>query len=253
MRIIYFARRNFIELMREPLSSIFCLGFPLIMLFIMTIVNNSIPKEANMTLFEIQNIGPGIVIFGFTFVMLFTSLRVANDRKNTFLIRLYASPMKGIDFISGYTLPMIGISLIECLVTLFASLILGYMNEYSFHIGYLLLNLIFLIPSIILFIGFGLLFGTLFNENTAPGISSILISACGMLGGIWMDVDALGNGLLTFCKALPFYYCVKVAKLVTVGDFSGAMKPLFITLLYAIGVYLIAVLVFRSKMQKDLK
>lgn len=219
----------------------------------MTIVNNSIPKEANMTLFEIQSIGPGIVVFGFTFVMLFTSLRVANDRKNAFLIRLYASPMKGIDFISGYTLPMIGISLIECLITLIVAFILGFVNDYTFHIGYLLMNLIFLIPSIILMIGFGLLFGTLFNENTAPGICSILISACGMIGGIWMDVDALGNGLLTFCKVLPFYYCVKVAKLVTVGDVSGAMIPLFITLLYATAIYVIAVLVFCSKMQKDLK
>lgn len=241
------------EIAREPLSYIFCLGFPIVMLIIMSVVNKSIPPEAHMTLFQIQNIGPGILIFGFTFVMLFTCLSVANDRENAFLIRLYASPMKGFDFITGYTLPMTGIALMQCLITIVASIVIGLMTGYHFQLGYLLLNLIFLIPAMILFIGFGMLFGTLFNQKAAPGLCSIVICACGMIGGIWMDVDAISGGFNTFCKLLPFYHCVKVTRFVTVGDLSGAMKPLLITVIYAIIIYVIAIVVFRGKMQKDLK
>ena len=48
MRIKAFCIRNIKELLRDPLSYIFCLGFPIIMVTIMTIVNNSIPKEAGI-------------------------------------------------------------------------------------------------------------------------------------------------------------------------------------------------------------
>ena len=76
MKSIVFANRNFKELVRDPLSWIFCLGFPLVMLAIMTVINNSIPAEAGMTLFEIESLAPGIMIFGLTFVMLFACLLI---------------------------------------------------------------------------------------------------------------------------------------------------------------------------------
>ena len=47
-----FAKRNFIEVGRDPLSWIFCIAFPIVMLVIMSIVNSAIPKEG-MTLFRI--------------------------------------------------------------------------------------------------------------------------------------------------------------------------------------------------------
>lgn len=253
MRSKYFAKRNFLEMSREPLSYIFCLGFPLVMLAIMSVINNSIPEEAHMTLFQIQHIGPGIIIFGFTFVMLFTCLSVATDRSNAFLIRLYASPMKGVNFITGYTLPMGLVCLVQAFITLVACVILGFFMDYQFNIGYLLLDLVFLIPSIVLFVGFGLLFGTLFNEKAAPGLCSIVICLCGMLGGIWMDVEAITGFFNKLCKVLPFYHCVKVSKLVCVGNLSDAMKPFLITLGYAVVVYIVAVFVFRKKMQNDLR
>ena len=55
-RVLVFSVRNFRELIRDPLSYIFCLGFPLVMLIIMTVVNKSIPPEAGMTIFNIENL-----------------------------------------------------------------------------------------------------------------------------------------------------------------------------------------------------
>ena len=104
-RVLVFSVRNFRELIRDPLSYIFCLGFPLVMLIIMTVVNKSIPPEAGMTIFNIENLSCGIAMFGLSFVMLFTTLSVSKDRSGAFLTRLYASPMKSMDFIAGYMLP----------------------------------------------------------------------------------------------------------------------------------------------------
>ena len=253
MRIKYFAQRNFTELRRDPLSYIFCLGFPIIMLFVMTIINNSIPKEANMTIFQIQSLGPAIIIFGLTFVMLFTCLTISNDRSSAFLVRLYASPMQGIDFLAGYTLPMIVIAIAQCVITLATSVVIGLFNNYTFNIGYLLLSIVFLLPTMVLFIAFGLLFGSLFNEKASPPLCSIIICACGMLGGIWMDLDTLGGGFAKVCKMFPFYHGVKVAREVAIGHIEDAMPSFLITFAYSIVVFITAVFVFRSKMQKDLK
>ena len=70
-RTMVFAKRNLIEVYRDPLSWIFCIAFPIVMLIIMSIVNSAIPKEAGNTLFRIDNLAGGIAIFGQMFVMLY--------------------------------------------------------------------------------------------------------------------------------------------------------------------------------------
>lgn len=253
MRSIIFSKRIMKELLRDPLSYIFSLGFPLVMLVIMTIVDQSIPKEAGMTIFHIQSLAPGIALFGLTFVMLFTCLQVSKDRAGAFLTRLYASPMNAIDFIGGYTLPLIIISLLQIIITFVASIIIGSITGYTFHFINVLLCILVLLPSALLFVAFGLFFGTLLNDKTAPGICSIIISAASILGGIWMDVDSIGGTFKTVCHVLPFYQGVSVARMAMQGNYADMGKPLAIILLYAVVIYMISALLFKRKMQSDLK
>lgn len=251
MKSVVFGKRTFTEIVRDPLSYIFCLGFPLIMLILMSIINQSIPQEANMEVFQIQNLAPGIAVFGLTFVMLFTCLQVSKDRSTAFLIRLYASPIKPRDFIIGYTYPLIIIAILQSVITFIAAVIIGGVNGYSFSLTNILLCMLVLIPSAILFIGFGLFFATLLNEKAAPGICSILITAACMLGGIWMDVDGIGGTLAKVCKALPFYHGVTAARMAISGNYSELLKPLLVIVAYAVVIYLLAVLIFKRKMQSD--
>ena len=106
-RILSFTKRNLIELSRDMLGYIFCIAFPILMLIVMSVVNESIPKEAGMSIFRIDNLAGGVIIFGQTFVMLFTAILVTTDRSSSFLTRLFSSPMKSSDFIGGYTIPML--------------------------------------------------------------------------------------------------------------------------------------------------
>lgn len=251
MKSVVFGKRTFTEIVRDPLSYIFCLGFPLIMLILMSIINQSIPQEANMDVFQIQDLAPGIAVFGLTFVMLFTCLQVSKDRSTAFLIRLYASPIKPKDIIIGYTYPLIIIAILQSVITFIAAVIIGSVNDYSFSLDNILLCILVLIPSAILFIGFGLFFATLLNEKAAPGICSILITAACMLGGIWMDVDGIGGTLAKVCKALPFYHGVTAARMAISGNYSELLKPLLVIVAYAVVIYLLAVLIFKRKMQSD--
>ena len=99
MKGLVFAKRTIKEILREPLSYIFCLGFPLLMLLLMSVLNESLPKEAGMPLFALENLAPGTVYFGLTFIMIFSAIQIAGDRSTSLMVRLHASPMRAVDFI----------------------------------------------------------------------------------------------------------------------------------------------------------
>ena len=159
-------------------------------------------------------------MFGLTFVMLFTCIQVSKDRTSAFLTRLYASPMKAVDFISGYTLPFLIVSIMQITISFATSIIIGSITEYTFQIMNVLLCILVLLPSALMFIAFGLFFGTLLNDKAAPGICSIIITAASMLGGVWMDVDAIGGTFKTVCHVLPFYQGVSAARMAMQGNYA---------------------------------
>ena len=251
-RTAAFAVRNWKELVRDPWSYAFCLGFPLVMLLVMTLVNESIPAEAGMTLFQIENLSGGIAVFGLTFLMLFVCLTVSKDRGGAFLMRLYATPMTPTDFIAGYLLPTGALALAQVSITFAASLAIAAVQGVSLRPLGLLLALAALLPTIVLFLSLGLLFGTLFTEKAAPGLCSVVISFASFLGGVWFDVDSVGGILKKICTALPFVHCVKAARLAASLTFEGIGLHLLITCAYAAAVAVLAVVVFRGKMRADL-
>lgn len=249
-----FAIRNGKEILRDPLSYIFCLGFPLVMLIVMTLVNESIPAEAGMTIFRIDNLAGGIAVFGQTFIMLFTAITVAKDRGGAFLVRMYATPMTSMDFVLGYMFPMLIIAIAQNVITYAASLIIALIVGVELSIPGLLLSVVALLPSAVMFIGFGLLFGTLFNEKAAPGLCSIIISLGSFLGAIWFDAESTGGVLLKICKCLPFYYCTKSARMAMALEFGleELWLPVIVVSVCAVVVAVVSSVVFRMKMKADL-
>lgn len=251
MRIKAFASRNIKELLRDPLSYVFCLGFPVVMLLLMTVINKSIPPQANMTVFRIDNLCAGITVFGLTFLMLFAAMLTSKDRTSSFLARLFASPMTASDFIAGYYLPLLVLALAQCVITFGVSLVIAAAEGVKLSIGSLLLAIIMLVPAMIMFIGFGLIFGSKFSDKAAPGLCSAIISAAAILGGIWMDVDAIGGGIEKVCKALPFYHAVSAARAAVDGDISSVGGSMAIVAAYMLASVILSVLAFRSVMTSE--
>lgn len=252
-RTLQFAKRNLIELSRDVLGYIFCIAFPILMLIVMSVVNESIPKEAGMTTFRIDNLSGGILIFGQTFVMLFTAILVATDRSTSFLLRLYASPMKSRDFTNGYMFPMILISIVQAIVLMLSSCVVAKISGVELKVGGLLLVILLSIPSAIMFLSIGLIFGSLLNEKSAPGVCSVIVSAGTFLGGVFFDAEGVGGPILKVCNCLPFLYCTRVARSTIQMDFHWETfgKSLLIVSLTAIAMAALAVLTFRSRMKAD--
>ncbi len=252
-RAIAFADRNLKELLRDPLSYIFCIGFPLVMLIVMTMVNASIPAEAGMTIFRIDNLSAGIAVFGLTFVMLFTCLSVSKDRAGSFLVRLYASPLRPWDFILGYILPVFVLAVAQSIVTFAASLIVALVTDVQLSIIGCLAAVAAMLPLSVMMISTGLLFGTLFSEKAAPGLCSIIISLASFLGGVWFDVEGIDGFLNDICNALPFFHGTKAGRMAAALDFNGEFwLHMAIISAYALAVTFISILLFRRKMKADI-
>lgn len=253
IRTLQFAKRNLIELSRDVLGYIFCIAFPILMLIVMSVVNDSIPKEAGMTTFRIDNLSGGIIVFGQTFVMLFTAILVATDRSTSFLLRLFSSPMKSRDYTNGYILPMILIGIIQAIVIVIASCITAMISGVELKVGGLLLVILLSIPSAIMFLSIGLIFGSLLNEKSAPGVCSVIVSAGTFLGGVFFDAEGVGGPILKVCKSLPFLYCTRVARSTIQMDFQWETfgKSLLIVSLTAIAMTALAIMTFRARMKAD--
>ena len=146
MRTLNFAKRNFKEIIRDPLSIIFAILLPLFLLFIFQ--QFKIPSES----YKLENFTPGIIVFGFSFITLFTGMLVSKDRTTSLLVRLGISPMRSIEYILGYMLSIIPIIIAQNILFFILALILGL----SFSINILFAALISVIISI-LFIAIGII------------------------------------------------------------------------------------------------
>ena len=238
MRILNFAKRNFKEIARDPLSLIFAIILPLFLLFIFQQIN--IPSES----YNIENFTPGIVIFGFSFITLFTATLVAKDRSTSLLIRLGISPMKSVDYILGYMLSILPMILIQNI--LFFALALILKLPFTPHI--LLAILISVFISII-FISLGLIIGSLVSEKASSGISSIVIQLVAFTSGMYFPLELLGNGFATVCKVLPFESCVTILKAFVNANFT-LIEPrnIIVLLVYTILILISSILIFKKKM-----
>jgi ABC-2 type transport system permease protein len=233
-----FTKRNFKEMLRDPIIYIFCLGFPLVMLVLFQVINSY--TNGFTPMFELKALVPGIMMFSYTFVMLLMSLLVSKDKETSFLKRLFTSPMKSHEFILGYVVPGFIIGLVQSLITVFAGYIISLINSVRYiSLGQMMLLIISEIPMLLISIFLGVLFGVVLNDKSAPGICSIFISAAGVLGGCWMPIETMG-GFEKICRFLPFYPSVYLGRIITdAKDTLGNAYEFSFELLISIIVFLV--------------
>ncbi len=243
MRMLTFATRNTKEILRDPLTLFFGLGFPLVLIFLLSAIQANIPVK----LFEIQHLTPGITVFGLSFMTLFSATIIAKDRSSSLLQRLYTTPLTPTDFILGYTLPIIPISVAQCVICYMAAIILGL--DITVNILY---AVAFIIPVSILYIALGLLCGSVFTDKQVGGIcGALLTNLSAWLSGVWFDLDLVGGAFKKISYALPFVRAVDMQRAVLTGDFSGIFPHIWWVLGYSAVLLLLAVLLFLRQMRKQ--
>ena len=242
MRLLTLASRNTKEILRDPLTLFFGLGFPLVLIILLSAIQANIPVK----LFEIQHLTPGITIFGLAFMTLFSATIIAKDRGSSLLQRLYTTPLTPLDFILGYTLPMIPLSVAQCVICYIAAIGLGL--DITVNILY---AVIFIIPVSVLYIALGLLCGSILNDKQVGGIcGALLTNLSAWLSGVWFDLDLVGGAFKNISYALPFVHAVDMERAMLAGDFLGIFPHLWWVLGYAAVLLVLAVLMFLRQMKK---
>ena len=243
MRMLTFAKRCAKEILRDPLNLGFGLGFPLVLLLLLTSLQANIP----VSLFEIDRLTPGITVFGLSFMTLFSATLVAKDRESALLQRLYTTPLTGLDFILGYMLPLLPIALGQTVICYLFAVPLGL--TVSVNILYAIVGII---PMAVFHIALGLLFGSILGVKQVGGIcGALLTNLSAWLSGVWFDLQLVGDSFRKIANTLPFVHAVELEKALFSGSFSLAATHLLPVTLYSFLITGAAVLCFLRQMKKQ--
>lgn len=241
MRVLTYAKRTLKEILRDPLTLIFGLGFPSVLILLLTAIQSNIP----VSIFELEKLVPAMTIFGLSFMTLFSATLISKDRESAFLQRLYATPMKATDFILGYTLPILPIALAQSLICFILGVILGLKITVN-----ILYSLLFIIPISLVFIGLGLLFGSLLNQKQVGGIcGALLTNLTAWLSGIWFDLELVGGAFKQIANFFPFIHAVTLERAVYSGDFSEIFPHILWIIGYGVIIFTVAIIVFLRQMR----
>lgn len=243
MRLLTFSSRTAKEILRDPLNLFFGLGFPLVLLLLLSAIQANIP----VALFEIEHLAPGIAVFGLSFMTLFSATLIAKDRGSALLQRLYTTPLTPTDFILGYTLPILPIAAAQAAVSYAVAMLLGL--EWSSR---LLLAVVLILPISLLFIALGLLFGSILNDKQVGGIcGALLTNLSAWLSGIWFDLELVGGAFQKIAYALPFVHAVELERAALSGSREEILSHLGWVLGYAGAALIAAILLFLRQMKRQ--
>ena len=243
MRMMTFAKRCTKEILRDPLNLGFGLGFPLVLLLLLSTMQKNIPVH----LFEIDTLTPGITVFGLSFMTLFSATLIAKDRESAFLQRLYATPLTGVDFILGYMLPILPIAIGQTAVCYLFAVPLGLTVRVE-----ILYAIIGIIPMAVFNIALGLLCGSLLGVKQVGGVcGALLTNLSAWLSGVWFDLELVGGFFEKLADVLPFVHAAELEKALFSGDFGLAASHVLPVLLYSVLITAAAVFCFLRQMKKQ--
>ncbi|GAF24218.1 ABC transporter, permease protein [Bacillus sp. JCM 19047] len=241
MKTMAFASRNYKEMTRDWLTLLFGLAFPLLLLFLLSLIQSNIPNEQ----FHIERLTPGIAMFGLSFISLFSGMLIASDRESSFLLRLFTTPLRSQHFILGYALPLLLFAIMQMTFCYLVAFFLGLpLSSNTFW------SILTLLPAALLFIAIGLLTGSVFTNKQVGGIcGALLTNLCAWLSGAWFDVSLIGGWFEAVAYSLPFLHAVEASREALSGHLTSTFPHLGWVFLYAIGTSIMAIFVFKRNMR----
>lgn len=243
MRMMTFAKRCTKEILRDPINLVFGLGFPLVLLLLLSAMQANIP----VSLFEIDTLTPGITVFGLSFITLFSATLISKDRESALLQRLYTTPLTGLDYIMGYMLPLLPIAVGQVIICYLFAVPLGL--TVSVNIIYAIIGII---PMAVFNIALGLLCGSLLSVKQVGGIcGALLTNLSAWFSGVWFDLELVGGFFEKLAKVLPFVHTSEMEKALFKGNFELAARHFLPVLIYCVIMTVIAVFCFLGQMKKQ--
>ena len=243
MRTLSFSTRCAREILRDPLNIMFGVGFPIVILLLLSAIQANVPVD----LFRIESLAPGVAVFGLSFMTLFSATLIARDRESSLLQRLYTTPLRSFDFILGYMLPLVPIAIAQSVMCYIVAVALGL--TVTVNILYAALAML---PVAVLYIALGLLCGSVFNVKQVGGIcGALLTNLSAWLSGVWFDLELVGGAFGKIARLLPFVHAVELEREVIKGELGEALPHLYPVLAYAAVILAAAVFLFLRQKKRQ--
>lgn len=243
MRIYSLSKRCAKEILRDPLNLMFGLGFPVVLLLLLSAIQANVP----VSLFEIESLAPGITVFGLSFITLFSATLIAKDRETSLLQRLYTTPLQAIDYILSYMLPILPIAMAQSGVCYLVAIILGLEAKIT-----VIYSILMILPISLLYVSLGLLCGSVLGVKQVGGIcGALLTNLSAWLSGVWFDLKLVGGAFERIANMLPFVHAVELERAVLSGSYGEILTHLLPVLIYAIAVTVLAIIMFLRQMKRQ--
>jgi ABC-2 type transport system permease protein len=215
VKSVHLARRNTLEVLRDPLSLGIAVALPLVLLLTLEALGSAETPYLTATLLT-----PGIVLFGYVMVMFSSAMILARDRETSLLDRFLTAPVRSRDFVAGYSLPYVGIALVQGAVLLAVGGLLGLGVA-----GSIVPVVIVFVLMAVFYVALGLIFGALLTVAQTSGAYAVVLVLT-IFGGAWFDLQEIGGVFLTIGDVLPFTHALDATRAVLAdgagfGDVAG--------------------------------
>jgi len=210
-----------------------------------TINANPIHIETEITFIDFM--GPGIIVFGLL-ILIPTSARImVRDKEKGFLSRLLTTPARPLDFISGYSLCLIAIAIIQIIIFILAGWLFGMDIVGSLWLAFLIFFLTGLSS-----IGIGMFVASLSkSENQAEPLCWLFAMPLAMLSGVWFSIEMLPPYLRAIAYAFPYAHTIDASRAVLIRGVGveAISSDLLFLVGWAVVIFAIGIILFRRSMR----
>jgi len=188
-------------------------------------------------------LAPGVAVFGQSFLTLFVALLISRDRCSALMMRLRTSPMRAVDFVLGYVLPVLPMAIVQGMLCMLAGAALGMKMDLN-----LVLTIPVLLPGAVMNIALGIICGCMLNDMQVGGIcGALLTNVSAWLSGVWFELKLVGGTFERIAHLLPFANAVDAARSAAAGSLNATAFA--IVCAYALGMSALAAAVFAKRVR----
>lgn len=185
------------RIVRSPRFFIFTVAFPLTMFLVFSSAYGR-TDQATVTALMVS-----MAAFGAVSASISTGSRAAIERQVGWNRQLRMTPLAGVNYLASKVVTAMVVALPGMLLVYASAVFIEHVDlsttTWLRLIGYCWLGVL---PTAVL----GLLVGLLATGDSAQAMSTVLMLALSMLGGLWLPLNLLPAVMTTIAKALPSYW-----------------------------------------------
>lgn len=207
---------------------------------------NASPLHLEADITYIDFIAPGIIVFGLLILVPTSATIMVRDKEKGFLARMLTTPTRPADFISGYSLCLFAIAIVQIIIFMLMARLFG--MDIVGNAGWAFLT--FVLTGICC-IGIGMIIASLSkSENQALPFSWLLSMPLAIISGVWFPIEFMPSWLRGFAHAFPFSHSIEASRdILTRGTGLGAVTTDYLFLIiWAIVIFATGIILFRRNM-----